>query len=138
MLPDVEYTEVIGFSHGEAFCRTYGCAQSAETAFTHVNVKLRGINSFWGAIRGSPDFFGGPDGLNGDAIHGANLDTFVTNYAIIDFIMKFVAAGVGYRKGDVWILNGGNPFGLIEVGFVLDEDRLLATSGFYYMAKRKP
>ena len=128
MFPNIKRTEVVCFCHRQALCWANGCAQSAETTFSHVNIKLGGINPFGCAIRSATDFFSGSYRFNSNAINRTNLYALIANNTIVNFIMEFITPGIRHRKNLMRVLNGGNTILLVEVIFILNGKNLFAST----------
>jgi hypothetical protein len=112
---DISHAEVVNFGHGEAFGRANRGAKAAEAALAHINVEFRRVDPLRGTIGCLPDFLDGPNGLDVDAINGADFGAFVANNAVVDLIVKAVPAIVRNGLHFVWVLDGGDPGPLFEV-----------------------
>lgn len=84
---DIKSAEIILFGHRQAFGGTDGCTESAKAAFTHVDVKTGGIDTFGSSVRCFAEFLRRPNRLDGNAVYWTNFYTFVADYAVFNFIM---------------------------------------------------
>jgi len=130
MCSDVKRTEVVLLRHRQAFCGANGRTQTAKATFAHIDVELSGVDSLGSSIGCPADFFGRPDGFDRNAIDRANLSAFVANNAIVDLIVKLIAAGIGNRNGDMGVLDGRNTLLVEEVEGVCDGGLLSSLSAF--------
>lgn len=115
VLLNISDAEVVNFCHRKAFGWTHAGTQSTKATLCHVNVELCCIDTFWCSVRCFAKLLDRPYRLDRDTIHRTDLCTLVTDYAVINFIMKAVTAIDRNRQNLMRILNGSNAVWLLKI-----------------------
>ncbi len=107
MFTYIKSAVIVIIGHGQALRWANRGAQPTEHALAHINIELLRVDPLRGTIGRLTKNLRRSDGLDFNAIHRANLCAFVTDDAVVNFIVEFVAAIVRHGDGLVRELKRG-------------------------------